>query len=80
MTTDGLVAYSTRQGDRYSPDVSLRDFSFDGEFRRGFLSHGLGQLTDGIVGGDHFLADLGRGQGQFRPAACLQLVRNDGEL
>ncbi|XP_037079207.1 discoidin domain-containing receptor 2-like [Pollicipes pollicipes] len=60
---DGVVSYSMRQGDIYAPEVSLRDLSFDGEFRRGFLSRGLGQLTDGAVGGDSFLADLGHGAG-----------------
>ena len=61
--TDGAVSYSMRQGDIYSPDVSLLDRSFDGEVRRTFLSRGLGQLSDGMVGGDSFLDDRGYGKG-----------------
>ncbi|XP_043242670.1 discoidin domain-containing receptor 2-like [Amphibalanus amphitrite] len=60
---DGPLAYSVRQGDAYSPEISLGDLSFDGEVRRGFLSRGLGQLSDGMVGGDSFLDDRGYGKG-----------------
>ena len=61
---DAATSYSVRQGDVYSPEVSLRDLSFDGELRRGFLSRGLGQLSDGMLGGDSFLEDRGYGKGE----------------
>ncbi|XP_066954935.1 discoidin domain-containing receptor 2-like [Macrobrachium rosenbergii] len=62
--TDGLIAYSMPDGDSRGPDHNLRDLTFDGTRRDGWLSGGLGQLIDGETGHTNFRVDaLGRGRG-----------------
>ena len=51
-----------RQGDRRGSEVDLYDFTYDGNQENGFLSGGLGQLTDGEYGQDNFRLDP-RGRG-----------------
>ena len=54
-------------GDPRGGDAALRDVTYDGiRSEDGFLSHGLGQLTDGETGHTNFRVDaLGRGRGQY---------------
>ncbi|XP_076127216.1 discoidin domain-containing receptor 2 [Alosa pseudoharengus] len=58
--TDGLTAYSAPEGQvMMAPGYSvatLNDSTYDGVFERRKLSGGLGQLTDGVIGQDDFLA------------------------
>ncbi|XP_045125645.1 LOW QUALITY PROTEIN: discoidin domain-containing receptor 2-like [Portunus trituberculatus] len=62
--TDGLVSYSMPDGDARGGDYNLRDLTYDGTRRGGWLSGGLGQLTDGETGHTNFRVDaLGRGRG-----------------
>lgn len=45
-------------------DLDFSDKTYDGAEDSGYLSHGLGQLTDGIKGKDNFKLDLkGHGKG-----------------
>ncbi|CAG0883389.1 unnamed protein product [Cyprideis torosa] len=57
----GPLSYSIPQGDAWSLDAHLFDWSFDGKVipsgGRNFLHQGLGQLTDGVEGGN----DIQRG-------------------
>uniref|UniRef100_A0AAY4BTD9 receptor protein-tyrosine kinase n=1 Tax=Denticeps clupeoides TaxID=299321 RepID=A0AAY4BTD9_9TELE len=57
--TDGLIAYSTPEGQILSspghPIATLNDSTYDGVLERRRLSGGLGQLTDGVTGQDDFL-------------------------
>ena len=63
--TDGLVSYSIPDGDARGGDYNLRDLTYDGTRRGGWLSGGLGQLTDGETGHTNFRVDaLGRGRGE----------------
>ncbi|KAG0714483.1 Discoidin domain-containing receptor 2 [Chionoecetes opilio] len=62
--TDGLVSYSMPDGDARGGDYNLRDLTYDGSRRGGWLSSGLGQLSDGETGHTNFRVDaLGRGRG-----------------
>ncbi|KAL2091825.1 hypothetical protein ACEWY4_011623 [Coilia grayii] len=60
LWTDGLTAYSAPEGQvMMAPGYSvatLNDSTYDGVFERRKLSGGLGQLTDGVIGQDDFLA------------------------
>jgi hypothetical protein len=38
------------QGDRFSDDIDFIDYTYDGQSELKMLSHGLGQLTDFLVG------------------------------
>lgn len=52
-------------GDARGGDYNLRDLTYDGTRRGGWLSGGLGQLTDGETGHTNFRVDaLGRGRGE----------------
>ncbi|KAL0280485.1 UNVERIFIED_CONTAM: hypothetical protein PYX00_001759 [Menopon gallinae] len=53
-SNNGLVGYSMLQGYREGPDIDLTDRTYDGIEENGYLSGGLGQLTDGDRGGDNF--------------------------
>ena len=57
MISDGVVLYSMRQGDRRGAEVDLYDFTYDGPVSDGYLSNGLGQLTDGEEGHTNFRLD-----------------------
>ena len=56
--TDGAVWYSMPQGDRRNADLDLYDVTYDGDVTvpptgsdvAGWLSGGLGQLSDGEEG------------------------------
>ncbi|XP_069163604.1 discoidin domain-containing receptor 2 [Procambarus clarkii] len=62
--TDGLVSYTMPEGDPRGGDNNLRDLTYDGSRKGGWLSGGLGQLTDGETGHTNFRVDaLGRGRG-----------------
>ncbi|XP_070000872.1 discoidin domain-containing receptor 2 [Penaeus vannamei] len=62
--TDGLLSYSMPDGDPRGGDGALRDLTYDGARKDGWLSGGLGQLTDGETGHTNFRVDaLGRGRG-----------------
>ena len=45
------------QGERRGSDVDLHDFTYDGRVTDGYLSGGLGQLTDGVEGHHNFRLD-----------------------
>lgn len=54
------------QGERRGAEIDLLDNTYDGTKESNFLLGGLGQLTDGVVGGDNFKQDIsgmGRGKG-----------------
>jgi len=56
--SDGVIAYSMRQGDRRGSDVlQFLDFTYDGDNVDGQLSGGLGQLVDGDEGVSNFRLD-----------------------
>ncbi|XP_071552608.1 discoidin domain-containing receptor 2-like [Panulirus ornatus] len=62
--TEGLVSYTMPDGDPRGGDYNLRDLTYDGSRKGGWLSGGLGQLTDGETGHTNFRVDaLGRGRG-----------------
>ena len=68
--TDGLISYYSTQGNvrgANKTEVIMNDATYDGaaQFigrRNGLLEGGLGQLTDGDVGGNAFWYDLGNGR------------------
>ncbi|KAL1517292.1 hypothetical protein ABEB36_001074 [Hypothenemus hampei] len=63
MWTDGLQSYNVPQGVK-KPELDLSDRIYDGSVANGHLSNGLGQLTDGVKGGDNFKLDIkGHGKG-----------------
>lgn len=55
---DGTLSYSMRQGDRRGNDMNFSDFTYDGNIRDGYLSNGLGQLTDLNEGNSNDRLDL----------------------
>ena len=63
--TDGAVWYSMPQGDRRNADLDLYDVTYDGDVTvpptgsdvAGWLSGGLGQLSDGEEGQPNFRLD-----------------------
>lgn len=62
--SDGLVSYSMPDGDPRGSDTALTDLTYDGSRKDGWLSGGLGQLTDGEMGHTNFRVDalaMGRG-------------------
>jgi discoidin domain receptor family protein 1 len=68
---DGLVSYEAAQGNirglNGSTAVTMNDVTYDGTVKHygrrfGALQGGLGQLTDGDVGGDAFWLDNGNGK------------------
>ena len=56
-STDGVMSYSMRQGERRGQEVDLYDFSYDGLVQDGYLSGGLGQLLDWQEGQYNFRLD-----------------------
>lgn len=54
----GLLSYSMPQGETRGFEVDLFDHSYDGRESQGYLSGGLGQLTDGSLGHSNFRMDL----------------------
>lgn len=51
LPTAGIVSYSMPKGDTRSNGVELTDVSYDGAWGAE-LRGGLGQLLDGVFGGD----------------------------
>ena len=51
------------QGTDRGLDVELMDASYDGIIARSYLTGGLGQLVDGVIGDHNFRANLSRGRG-----------------
>ena len=47
-----------RQGDSRGTELDLHDFYYDGEIKNGYLSGGLGQLTDLEEGASNFRLDI----------------------
>ncbi|CAF0745440.1 unnamed protein product [Didymodactylos carnosus] len=62
LSTDDLLSYSMPQGDKRGFDVLFIDNTYDGKNSNGTLIDGLGQLTDGVLGADNYLADGGMGK------------------
>ena len=54
---DGSVMYSMPKGDRRGTEVDLYDFTYDGTIKDGYMSGGMGQLTDGEEGNSNFRLD-----------------------
>ncbi|CAF3931113.1 unnamed protein product [Rotaria sp. Silwood2] len=62
----GPISYSMPQGDKRGYDIEFFDETYDGKNENGTLKDGLGQLTDGILGGDDYrLADNAQGIGKI---------------
>ncbi|XP_076351976.1 discoidin domain-containing receptor 2-like isoform X4 [Tachypleus tridentatus] len=62
--TEGLLSYSMPQGERRGLELDFSDNTYDGVRDDSYLNGGLGQLTDGVEGGDNFKADVyGYGKG-----------------
>ena len=57
LVAEGIVSYTIPQGDRFSSTVDLSDKIYDGGRDDSTLHDGLGQLTDGVEGGDNFKAE-----------------------
>ena len=57
ISTDGTISYNMREGERRGTEVELLDFTYDGSVIDGYLSDGLGQLTDGEQGQSNFRLD-----------------------
>ncbi|XP_022711701.1 discoidin domain-containing receptor 2-like isoform X2 [Varroa jacobsoni] len=62
--TQGIVSYTIPMGERFSSTVDLSDKTYDGGRDDSTLHDGLGQLTDGIEGGDNFKAEYSSSLGQ----------------
>lgn len=58
FSADGVVSYNMRQGDRRGTEMDFYDFTYDGVVSSGYLSGGLGQLTDLEEGNTNFRLDL----------------------
>ncbi|XP_071444959.1 discoidin domain-containing receptor 2-like [Hetaerina americana] len=58
----GIISYIAPRGDARSPEAGLEDLSYDGVVDAASMKGGLGQLSDGLFGADHFTPDL-KGQG-----------------
>ncbi|XP_022253269.1 discoidin domain-containing receptor 2-like, partial [Limulus polyphemus] len=54
----GLLSYSMPQGERRGLELDFSDNTYDGVKDDSYLNGGLGQLTDGVEGGDNFKADV----------------------
>ncbi|CAF3869605.1 unnamed protein product [Rotaria sp. Silwood2] len=62
----GPISYLMPQGDKRGYDIEFIDETYDGKNENGTLKDGLGQLTDGILGGDDYrLADNAQGIGKI---------------
>lgn len=60
LVAEGIVSYTIPQGDRFSSTVDLSDKIYDGGRDDSTLHDGLGQLTDGVEGGDNFKAEYSK--------------------
>jgi len=49
-----LLSYNMPQGNRRGTDIDLFDFTYDGKVQDNYLSGGLGQLIDGVIGDRNF--------------------------
>ncbi len=58
----GILSYNMPQGEKRGSEVDLFDFSYDGKRANGYLSGGLGQLTDWEEGQSNFRLDTGFGR------------------
>ena len=54
---DGLLSYTMPQGERRGTELDLSDLTYDGKLENGWLTGGLGQLTDGAEGHSNFRLD-----------------------
>jgi discoidin domain receptor family protein 2 len=54
---DGSVWYAMPQGERRGSEVDLYDLTYDGAVQDGYLSGGMGQLSDREVGHTNFRLD-----------------------
>lgn len=63
MISGGVASYSAPEGSE--PLQGLIDSSYDGVHDSGYLTGGLGRLTDGEVGADNFRLDIGYGKGKY---------------
>ena len=52
-----MVSYEMLQGERRGSDINLLDFTYDGKLKDHYLTGGLGQLTDGVMGQSNFRLD-----------------------
>lgn len=57
--SDGPISYSMFDGQHKGPFGDLIDDTYDGQRENGFLSGGLGQLTDGIRGDENYKVNKG---------------------
>lgn len=57
LFTDGTLSYDMPQGEKRSSDMELNDETYDGDRKNGHFFDGLGQLTDGELGGDNLRHD-----------------------
>ncbi|XP_075229371.1 discoidin domain-containing receptor 2-like isoform X2 [Lycorma delicatula] len=79
---EGIVSYQLPVDQTWDPGQELSDLSYDGIRERGFLTAGLGRLSDGIYGGDNFKLDIGYGKGNgwvgwknnSFPSNCIELI------
>ncbi|XP_022686614.1 discoidin domain-containing receptor 2-like isoform X2 [Varroa jacobsoni] len=60
----GIVSYTAPIGERFSSTVNLFDKTYDGGRDDSTLHDGLGQLTDGVGGGDYFMSEHSTGPGK----------------
>ena len=57
LFADGTLSYDMPQGEKRSSDMELNDDTYDGDRKNGYFFDGLGQLTDGELGGDNLRHD-----------------------
>lgn len=60
---DGLLSYNMPQGHQRGTELDLYDYTYDGNIKNGYLSNGLGQLTDGLQGNSNFRMTDNKGLG-----------------
>lgn len=58
LLLDGILSYNMKQGDQRSLGMDFSDFTYDGNIHDGYMSDGLGQLTDLNDGISDFRLDL----------------------
>ena len=57
IVSANLLSYSMSRGDKRGVEIDLSDSTYDGKDENGYLSGGLGQLTDGQEGPSNFRLD-----------------------
>ncbi|XP_052828814.1 discoidin domain-containing receptor 2 isoform X2 [Octopus bimaculoides] len=60
---DALLSYSMPQGHQRGTELELYDYTYDGMRKDGYLSGGVGQLTDGLQGNSNFRMTDSKGLG-----------------